>query len=552
VTQIMTPADAFLEDILQHPADDTPRLIFADWLEEQNDPASRARAAFIRGSCRLTQLPLDAPARLALEDECADLLAEYGDEWTAPVRGIARRWEFCRGFIERIEIDDEPFLKHASALFQRLPVRAVRLRGRSELTALARCPQLARVETLDLSGNALNDGRLQPLFGSPYLQRLTGLSLASNLIETPTIAALKQENFLARLRWLDLGNNCGLADGGVRLLVGSPDAAGLEVLRLGMTNITAAGVQAVFAASLPRLGVLHIGARHNPTLGVDAAVQLFRALACSPLLPRLVGLDLSGWSGLASLERTLVPVLQATRLSSLYLRWLDDSQIHALAELPQLSSLRSLDLMVGRMDANGVRSLAQSPYLANLTTLDLSQNPVGDQGAKALASSPYLHRLTHLVLRNTEIGGPGVKALAQASGLKQLRWLDLAGSSLDAASVTGLVSSPHLKHLTTLDLGDCGLRADSVRTLARSSQLTRLQRLFLDRNNLGDKGIAALAEAPSLERLEQLNLSDTGLGKNGAEALAASTHLPRLRRLRVGPLADDQVNLLRLRFGSLE
>lgn len=46
-------ADAFLEAILQDPDDDTPRLIFADWLEEQGDSASAARAEFVRVQCVL-------------------------------------------------------------------------------------------------------------------------------------------------------------------------------------------------------------------------------------------------------------------------------------------------------------------------------------------------------------------------------------------------------------------------------------------------------------------------------------------------------------------
>jgi uncharacterized protein (TIGR02996 family) len=550
----MTQDEVFREDIARNPADDTPRLIYADWLEEHGGKAEAARAAFIRASCRLAGLLLDDPARLALEDECADLLAEHGDEWTAPVRGIARRWEFCRGFIERIEINDELFVKHAETLFQHQPLRAVRLRGRAALTALARCPQLNRVETLDLSGNGLNDRRLQPLLHSPHLKRLTALCLANNSLETPTIQALLFGKILARLRWLDLDNNYSLGNTAVRLLVGSADAAGLEVLRLGMTNITTAGLQEVFAASLPRLGVLHISGRGHQQTTDRAAAELFSNLARSSLLPQLVSLDLSGWLGPARLQ-ALVPVLQATRLSSLYLRWLGDSQLRPLVELPQLGSLRALELLAsGEMDANSVRALAESPYLANLASLDLSFNGVGDAGARALASSPYLHRLTHLILRGNEIGGPGLRALAQAPGLKELRWLDLAANFVNAASVTALVSSPHLKHLTSLDLGDSGLHADSVRALASSSQLSRLQRLFLDSSSLGDEAASALAESPCLDRLEVLSLRDTALGKNGAEALASSAHLPRLHRLNVSEndLTDDQLNLLRLRFGSLE
>jgi uncharacterized protein (TIGR02996 family) len=44
----MTHVDAFLADIREHPDDDTPRLIFADWLD---DAGHEGRAAFIRAQC---------------------------------------------------------------------------------------------------------------------------------------------------------------------------------------------------------------------------------------------------------------------------------------------------------------------------------------------------------------------------------------------------------------------------------------------------------------------------------------------------------------------
>ena len=43
----------FLRAIIEHPEDDTPRLIYADWLEENGDPD---RAEFIRVQCELARL----------------------------------------------------------------------------------------------------------------------------------------------------------------------------------------------------------------------------------------------------------------------------------------------------------------------------------------------------------------------------------------------------------------------------------------------------------------------------------------------------------------
>src|SRR5262245_51174460 len=49
----MNHRDAFLRDIIEHPEDDAPRLIFADWLEDNGDPD---RAEFIRVQCELDPL----------------------------------------------------------------------------------------------------------------------------------------------------------------------------------------------------------------------------------------------------------------------------------------------------------------------------------------------------------------------------------------------------------------------------------------------------------------------------------------------------------------
>src|SRR5438067_1315196 len=44
----MADHEGFLQDILAHPEDDAPRLIYADWLDENAGPDGRDRAAFIR------------------------------------------------------------------------------------------------------------------------------------------------------------------------------------------------------------------------------------------------------------------------------------------------------------------------------------------------------------------------------------------------------------------------------------------------------------------------------------------------------------------------
>jgi uncharacterized protein (TIGR02996 family) len=79
-------ADSFLEDIRRNPDDDTPRLIFADWLDENGDAA---RAEFIRLQCRLAQLAEDDPERAALERREEELLSAHEQVWTT---GAFLRW----------------------------------------------------------------------------------------------------------------------------------------------------------------------------------------------------------------------------------------------------------------------------------------------------------------------------------------------------------------------------------------------------------------------------------------------------------------------------
>jgi uncharacterized protein (TIGR02996 family) len=551
----MTHDDAFLRDIAERPADDAPRLIYADWLEEHGGAAEAARAAFIRAQCRLAQMPLQNPARPALEDECSTLLAQHGQEWAAPVRDIAERWEYCRGFIERIETGDGKFGSHAEALMKQLPLRAVALRLRDgNSQALADCLQLERLETLEIRDQHLRDNTLQPLLASPHLKRLTALNLSGNSIEGPAIQALLQANLVARLRRLDLSDNYTLGDRGTRMLVNSEQAAGLEVLRLGRTNLTPGGLQDVFAShSLRRLVVLDVSTpTYNPLRNTDPA-RVLGNVRHSPFLPRLISLDLSDWVREQSFA-ALLPVLRATRLSALYLRrlWLTNADAQRLADLAQLSSLTTLDLSSSRLGQGGATALAESPHLANLTSLDLGFNAIRDKGAKALASSPYLQHLRVLILRRNGIGGPGVTALVRSSNMDNLRWLDMAGNYINAATVQALARSRCMRQLTSLDLGDTRIGRDSAVALTQQSQLGRLERLFLDSNDLGNKGTTTLASAPTLGRLKLLNLRDTQMGKAGAEALAASPHLGRLVSLDVNEnnLTDDEIRLLRQRFGK--
>jgi uncharacterized protein (TIGR02996 family) len=87
--------DAFLRAILESPEDDTPRLVYADWLEEQGDP----RGEFIRVQCLLARIREGDPQRRSLQRRERELLGEHGPKWQGPLRHLAGPLQFRRGFL---------------------------------------------------------------------------------------------------------------------------------------------------------------------------------------------------------------------------------------------------------------------------------------------------------------------------------------------------------------------------------------------------------------------------------------------------------------------
>jgi uncharacterized protein (TIGR02996 family) len=83
----MNAGDAFLGDIIEHPDDDAPRLIYADWLDDQGQPE---RAEFIRLQCLLASLPQDDPSRPEYQERERQLLDAHKAEWAAELKRIVK------------------------------------------------------------------------------------------------------------------------------------------------------------------------------------------------------------------------------------------------------------------------------------------------------------------------------------------------------------------------------------------------------------------------------------------------------------------------------
>jgi uncharacterized protein (TIGR02996 family) len=233
----MTTID-FLQEILENLDDDTPRLIFADWLEEHGDDLGE----FIRIQCEVATLTkpasknyrmyaysegepyyapqqavrdgMDLPHLKNLLSRQLALLMAHCAQWALPLGPGVTGAIFRRGFVEGISTRAANYLRQAPAWYRFTPIRQLHLTGMGEplgdLLAspfllhlqtlelgyaeaplldqeaflLAACPNLVNLRHLNLGFSRIREEGCQALLVSPYLKNLQSLEVPYDLSET--------------------------------------------------------------------------------------------------------------------------------------------------------------------------------------------------------------------------------------------------------------------------------------------------------------------------------------------------------------------------------
>ena len=270
---------AFIEEIRQAPDDITPRLIYADFLEDDGNP----RGEFIRVQCELSQTSAGDSSRPALFDRERELLQEFGERWLAPVRALGvenvSHASFRCGLLERVRISADKFLQHNVELFRLLPaltcldLRQPQAVGRQ----LADCDMPPQVTALDLSANHLEPSHLQTLNSAGWAAGIQSLSLQMNQLNDDVFAVLGDGNWQA-LRQLKVGMN-RMGPAGIRSLSELPSLPILEELDLRMNPISNQGLGRLAGTAMPELQTLNL---------VRCEIQTIRALIDRDRWPRLM------------------------------------------------------------------------------------------------------------------------------------------------------------------------------------------------------------------------------------------------------------------------
>ncbi len=499
--------------IVGHADEDTPRLAYADWLDENGDPD---RAAFIRVQCRLADLSPAAPDWVDLREQELELVARLKSRLgeLANLGREADNFYFGHDFIGHHE---EPFRRGFPYFIDsqtsgddwtdRERARVVRELTRYLTTTTVRGVSFSETP-LDTMRQLLAEPVAEKLTGfacfadqadsfaeffrfvgtAPALQNVKHMFLYGGFDPLPA-AELANATAFDSVRRITIQNIEGTrAD--LERLVRAPWFRRLQHFRCFIDRVPDARVLAAGLGELPDLHTLDVPAFPDGAVSALAKAEF-------PALARLM------YSG--PIEAKFAKTL-------------------AKAKFPALTAF---ELHRGRAKNDGLAELLSADWFAQLRVLHMAENGIGDKGAKALAAHPVARSLRVLKFGDNTFGKAGLAALGTFPALTTLdlrSYHARKATSADLAAWLAGLALPNLRHLDLHNwpLGDAGAKA-----LAANPAFATLTRLSLEECDIGDAGAKALFASPHLQNLVELHLSSNRI-KTGADALASKGVMPRL------------------------
>ena len=273
---------ALLDAIKDNPDEDTPRLVLADWLDEQGTELDAERAQFIRTDVaaalekeRGIKIPLRRPAS---SDQYGEP-DERTRRWLGPAADLVQRSGFERGLPSvcihglRLLRPDVPGLI-ASEGFAFVQSVVLFEAGGARIEAMAARPEFRFVPGINAAPMyAFGVHFAEKFFGSPNLTGLRHVVFRGINPGAAGARVLAANPALSRLRKLSLHHN-KLVDGAAAALAASPHLTNLTYLNLSDNNIGDKGAEAL-AASKGLANLLELDLTLNSRLGAAgrAAVQ---------------------------------------------------------------------------------------------------------------------------------------------------------------------------------------------------------------------------------------------------------------------------------------
>ncbi len=196
----MNEQDALLETIFDRPADDAPRLIYSDWLEEHDLPGY---AAFIREQVHLSHFdffPDDAPPKCRSWDAYRTEIAP-NPAWAH----IVQESVFERGFPSYVGVTVPVLRDYSREWWPSFPVTGVAYRMTPLCIAeFLRVPYLTRLRELHLAGHDPHGLMIPHLARCRTLNNIRRLDLHACLIGVEAVEALATSEVFTQLTDLRL------------------------------------------------------------------------------------------------------------------------------------------------------------------------------------------------------------------------------------------------------------------------------------------------------------------------------------------------------------
>ncbi|MBL8796638.1 MAG: TIGR02996 domain-containing protein [Planctomycetia bacterium] len=235
----MTPDEAgFFRTILDHPDDDAPRLIYADWLEDRGESE---RAEFIRVQCELAAIRNNDVRKQELQQREKSLYGAYSRGLEPYFRTIFPDHLICCRFDRGVPSLDLDFWKlHslvASVRQERAWIDLNLTLSSSYFADLARLPLLKCIVSLTCRDSVINAEEVKNLIDLASRLRLHRLHFREcDLFTADAMRVLAAWPELTRLSWLGF-SFCDLTDLHVAILAQCPYLSNLRSMQLGGNHL---------------------------------------------------------------------------------------------------------------------------------------------------------------------------------------------------------------------------------------------------------------------------------------------------------------------------
>jgi uncharacterized protein (TIGR02996 family) len=411
----MSDRDALLAAICAQPDEDTPRLVFADYLDENGESE---RAAFIRAQVEFARTPPWEPFAVRVRWRRPDVFEGGRFLATIPeVDGFHVAWPklpFRRGFGWALEVRSVgQWAGFVEPLFDREPIGKLAF-WHGTLDDWYRVAASDRVEhfrALTFHSNPIEP--LRALRDEPAACGITDLRFQR--ASGAGMPEVLEDLFQAPLGRTVRGLHFHTGYESLNDIVDALNTRGpLERLSFSVMGVTADHVRRLFAGPVGA-ELTELGLRDEP-LGGDGLFALADDLpeGLRDLELSAVGTPADGLEALARCDR--LANLRRLNLSRNSRTPLTPRAAKVLSLSRSLAGLRSLDLSDCQLRDKGVRHVVQARFWPNLVELDLQKNPISAVGVKHLLDAAVPPDLTALVLTGDALGSDARTALVKKYG----------------------------------------------------------------------------------------------------------------------------------------